>query len=158
MMAGGCSLTRGGSALKQAIVAIVLLGTASVLAHLYVVAQTYYPVVRVASPEGLVFTAVHDATSERSSCATANSDFLAPFKSMCPECKVVAARCERELDGFESSLMSGKALPHPLVSAPGFHMAITGPDEVAQSACDHIARSASAGEVRCLAPRKPFKS
>jgi hypothetical protein len=143
---------------KAAFIAIVLVGAASVLAHLHVVAQTYYPVVQVASPDGLVFTAVHDATSERAACATANDEFLAPFKSLCRDCKVVAARCERELGGFDPALTLGKALPHHLVSAPGLQLAIAGPDEIARVTCDHIARAASGRNVRCLPPLRPAKS
>lgn len=144
--------------MKAAFIAIVLVGVASVLAHLHVVAQTYYPVVQVASPGGLLFTAVHDATSERTACAAANDEFLAPFKSLCRDCKVLAARCERELDGFDAALTLGKALPHHLVSAPGLQLAITGPEEVARLTCDHIARAASAPGVRCLPPPRPAKS
>ena len=132
----------------------MLIGVASVLAHLHVVAQTYYPVVRVSSPEGLVFTAVHDPMNERSACAAANADFLAPFKALCRDCKVVAARCERELEGLEAALDEGKAIPHHRVSAPGVDLAIAGPEEAARFACDHIARAAAGREVRCLPPAK----
>ena len=138
---------------KQALIAIVLVGTASALAHLHVMAQSYYPVVRVASPDGLVFVAVHEPTSERAACAVTNSEFLAPFKSLCADCKVVAARCERELGSFEAALNLGRAVPHHLVSAPGLQLAITGPDEIARMTCDHIARAAAGRDVRCLPPQ-----
>jgi hypothetical protein len=143
---------------KQGLIAVFLVGVASVLAHLHVVAQTYYPVVQVESPDGLVFTAVHDATSERGDCAAANQRFLAPFKSMCSDCRVVAARCERELQGVEAALSDGKSIPHHLVSAPGVHLAIAGPEAAASSSCNHIARSSTDQGIRCVPPLRPAKS
>ena len=144
--------------MRQAITALLLIAAASVLAHLHVTAQTYYPVVRVSSPDGLVFTAVHDATSERGACAAANQRFLEPFKSMCSNCAVVAARCERELPELEAALSEGKSIPHHRIFAPGVHVAIAGPEQAASLSCNHIARSGSAQGVRCVPPARPIKS
>jgi hypothetical protein len=143
---------------KKTVIALVLVGVASVLAHLHVVAQSYYPVVRVTSPEGLVFTAVHEPTAERGECAAANERFLAPFKSMCTDCRVVVARCERELQGVEAALTEGKSIPHHRIFAPGVQMAIVGPQEAASLSCDQIARSAIAQGIRCVPPRPAVKS
>lgn len=121
-------------------------------------AQSYYPVVRVASPDGLVFTAVHEATSERGECAAANERFLAPFKSMCSDCRVVPARCERELQGAEAALSAGKSIPHHRIFAPGLQVSIAGPEEAASFSCRQIAGGGSAQGVRCLPPARPLKS
>lgn len=114
--------------------------------------------VRVSSPDGLVFTAVHDATSERGQCAAANERFLEPFKSMCSNCEVVAARCERELQGVEAALSGGKSIPHHRIFAPGVQVAIAGPEQAASLSCSQIARSGSAQGVRCVPPARPIKS
>ena len=143
--------------MKQVVTALLLIAAASVLAHLHVTAQTYYPVVRVSSPEGLVFTAVHEPTSERGACAAANERFLAPLKSMCSECRVVAARCERELEGAEAALSVGKS-PHHRIFAPGVQVAIVGPDEAASLSCSQIERTGGAPGVRCVPPSRPVKS
>jgi hypothetical protein len=143
---------------KQAITALLLIAAASALAHLHVTAQSYYPVVRVSSPDGLVFTAVHDATSERAECAAANERFLEPFKSMCSDCRVVAARCERELPALEAALSEGKSIPHHRIFAPGVQVAIAGPEQAARLSCRQIAGSGSAQGVRCLPPARPIKS
>jgi hypothetical protein len=143
---------------KQAITAVLLIAVASVLGHLHVTAQSYYPVVRVSSPDGLVFTAVHEATSERGACAAANERFLAPLKAMCSECRVVAARCERELQGVEAALSDGKSIPHHRIFAPGVQVAIVGPEQAAGLSCGEIARSGGAQGVRCVPPSPPIKS
>src|SRR5687767_12784026 len=147
--------------MKQAVIALVLIGAASVFAHLPVVAQTYYPVVRVTSPEGLAFTAVHEPTSDREACGVANETFLAPFKAMCDGCRVETARCERELEGLAAALSDGKSIPHHRVLAPGLHVAIEGPDAAAGLGCDYIARGLIAQgipSVACLPPLRPTKS
>jgi hypothetical protein len=143
---------------KKALTALLLIGAASALAHLHVTAQSYYPVVRVSSPDGLVFTAVHEATSERGVCAAANERFLAPLKTMCSECRVVAARCERELQGVEAALSDGKSIPHHRIFAPGVQVAIAGPEQAASWSCGQIARSGSEQGVRCVPPARPVKS
>lgn len=143
--------------MRQAITALLLVAAASVLAHLHVTAQSYYPVVRVSSPDGLVFTAVHDATSERGECAAANERFLEPFKSMCSDCRVVAARCEREPE-LEAALSDGKSIPHHRIFAPGVQVTIAGPERAASLSCRQIARSGGAQGVRCVPPSPPIKS
>ncbi len=144
--------------MKQAITAVLLIAVASVLAHLHVTAQSYYPVVRVSSPDGLVFTAVHEAMSERGECAAANERFLAPLKAMCSECRVVAARCERELPELEAALSDGKSIPHHRIFAPGVQVAIVGPEQAASLSCTQIARSGGAQGLRCVPPSRPVKS
>jgi hypothetical protein len=124
--------------MKQAIIALVLIGIGSWLAHLHVVSQLYYPVVQVTSP-GLIYTAVQDSTHERQACGAANERFLGPVKEFCRQCKVVFARCERVLEGLELALLDGVPLPHHQVFAPGIRMAIVGSPESAKTTCEYIA-------------------
>lgn len=141
--------------LKRTIAAVLLAGAASVLAHLHVAAQTYYPVVHVQSPDGLTFIAVHEPTGERAACGEANQRFLAPFKAMCKECEVVAARCARELQGAEVALRDGSPMAHHRVLAPGLWVAIAGPRETAGRGCrDIVQKLADEGvpSVACLPP------
>src|SRR5690242_10293802 len=75
---------------------IVLIVAASVVAHLYVQSQVYYPVVKLDLPGDLRITALLPETKERKACGVANDRFLAPFKQSCKDCKISIARCERE--------------------------------------------------------------
>ena len=118
-------------------VAAVLVAVSAWLAHLHVVAQTYHPVVRLSSPDGLVFTAVQDATPERRTCGRANDLFIDPLMNVCKDCKVVIARCERHLEGFERAVHEGQQLKFPVVQGPGVRMAIEGPKAV--PTCEEIA-------------------
>jgi hypothetical protein len=141
---------------KQTVIALVLLAVGAVLAHMHVVSQTYHPVAQISSPDGLVFTAVQDPTPERSACGAANERFLKPIKSQCAQCRVVLARCERELEPFELSIYEGSALGHHQVFATGLRLAIDGPQAAARASCELMAGELVKAGVRsavCLAPR-----
>lgn len=143
--------------MKQGIIAALLIAAGAVLAHMHVVAQTYYPVVQVTTPEGLKYTAVFDPTAERRACGAKNDRFVAPFKSMCKECEVVLARCERELDGLELAISEGKSIPFHRVNAPGLRVAISGPEDMARLGCDTIARGLAAQGMRAVSCVHPAK-
>jgi len=51
--------------MKRALVILVLLAAGATIAHLHVSAQTYHPVVRLASSDGFTFSVVQDAVRER---------------------------------------------------------------------------------------------
>jgi hypothetical protein len=130
-----------GGIVRNIIIAAVLVAAGAVLAHMHVVAQQYYPMVKVEAPEGLTYIAVQDARQERQACGDANQRFLVPIKAGCKDCKVVAARCERVVDGDEeTALLEGKSNPNYLVVAPGLRMAIRGPGESARRNCEFIAK------------------
>jgi hypothetical protein len=147
--------------MKQTLIAIVLIAVGSVLAHLYVVSQTYHPVARIDSPEGLVFTAVQDPTQDRRDCGAANERFLGPIKHLCKDCKVVLARCERELDAYESAVYEGRALNDYQITAPGMRLAIAGPWEMAKENCVLMAsalQKMGAPTATCIAPQPQLKA
>ena len=125
--------------MKQAIIAIVLIAAGAVLAHLHVASQTYHPVVRLVSPEGLTFTAVQDPVHERQACGAANDRFLRPMKAGCKQCRVLFARCERELAGMELALLNGGPIPFHRVISPGSRLAIAGPVKAAKAVCETVA-------------------
>jgi hypothetical protein len=125
------------------------------LAHIHVLSQTYHPVVRLHSPDGLTYIAVQDAKQERQACGAANDRFLRPVKKGCKDCEVVVARCERELEGFELAVYDGRQIPHHLVSGPGVRMAIQGPEAAAKASCEQIASQMVRDGLRvatCLSP------
>jgi hypothetical protein len=125
-------------AIKILFVATVV-AISGVLAHMHVAAQIYHPVVQIRSPDGLTFTALQDETSERRTCGDLNDRFIRPIRAHCKQCRVVYARCDRQLTGMEAALASGRALPYHLVFSPGLRLAISGPDAPAKQTCDFIA-------------------
>jgi hypothetical protein len=138
-------------AARQVAVAAVLIAVSVWLGHLHVVSQTYHPVVQLSSPDGLVYTAVQDAKQERQACGDANDRFLAPVKRECKQCKVVVARCERELGGLELAVYERRQLAHYIVTGPGVRMAIAGPDAIARASCQQIAEQMVRSGLRSAA-------
>ena len=145
-----------GRTIKQGLVALALVAVGSWLAYLHVASQTYHPVVRLASPDGLVYTTVQDEVHERRACGAANDRFLKPIKELCKECQVVFARCERKLEGLEAALADGAPVPHYQVFAPGLRIAIVGPAPAAKASCEFIAGDMVKRGIRsaaCVYPR-----
>ena len=127
---------------RQVVIGVVLVavgGVSAWLAHIHVLSQSYHPMVRLASPDGLTYIAVQDARQERQACGAANERFLRPVKQGCKDCEVVVARCERHLEGFELAVYDGRQIPHHLVRGPGVRMAIQGPSAAAKASCEQIA-------------------
>src|SRR2546428_8616725 len=112
---------------KKIIIGVVIVGIASLVAHLYVQSQVYYPVVRLNLPDGLSIAAVLPETKERKACGAANDRFVAPFKQTCKDCKVAIARCERQLEGLELAMWEGTPVAYPMVVARELRMAVMGP-------------------------------
>lgn len=140
---------------------VLLLG-AAVVAHFYVQSQVYHPVVRMQFPDGLSIAAVLPETKERQVCGAANDRFVAPFKQGCKECKVIAARCERDLEGVELAMRKGGPIPHPMVVARDVRIAVIGAPETAKLGCQLVAADMAAKGMRsavCLpAQATPGKS
>jgi hypothetical protein len=125
---------------QKAAVATLLLLAAGVLAHMHVAAQVYHPVVRMTSPDGLVMTALQDETDDRRECGEANDRFIDPMRGHCKDCRVVYARCARELDQTQDALLRGRPLPHFIMHSPGLKLAVEGPLELARQTCEYVAK------------------
>lgn len=134
-------------------IGVLLAAAAGFVAHLHVVAQTYYPSARVQAPEGLTYVVVQDERAERRECGAANERFLSRIKQGCKECRILAARCTRELEEpLERDLSRATPVKYSTVVAPGMRMAILGPQALAEKSCELIAREAQkqgAGTTAC---------
>jgi len=122
-------------------IGITLAAVASFVAHMHVVAQTYYPTVRVEAPEGLTYVLVQDERSERRECGAANERFLERIKHGCKDCKILVARCTRTLEeALERDVY--QTMKYATVIAPGMRMAVVGPQPLANTSCMMIAEAA----------------
>ena len=142
--------------MKRALVIVLFILAGALIGHMHAAMQGYHPVVKLTTPDGLVFTGLLGQASGRLACGEANKRFLEPLKKQCPECKVMAARCERELQGLELALEREEPLPHHVLVVPGqIRMAIAGPEEAAKLNCGVIAEDVSKKARRrafCMPP------
>ena len=118
-----------------------LLAIGGVLAYYRVRALSYYPTIRIETPDGYTFTVVQDVRRGRNECGDANARFLAPLATICKNCKLVYARCLRKLEGVELTLMIENPPPLYVVRAAGVRMAVSGPLAHLRTVCDDIAAS-----------------
>ena len=116
-----------------------LLAIGSVFAYYRVRALSYYPTLRIETPDGYALTVVQDVRRERSACGEANARFLAPLQTVCKNCKLVYARCLRKLEGVELTLVVEEPPPLYVVRAAGVRMAVSGPLAHLKDVCDNIA-------------------
>src|SRR2546423_10168462 len=124
-------------------IGVALACAASFVAHMHVVAQTYYPTLRVQSPEGLIYVLVQDERAERRDCGAANDRFLERIKQGCKTCKILAARCTRTLEEpIEREVFERSKVAYAIVVAPGLRMAVLGPQPLANTSCMQIAAAA----------------
>src|SRR5260221_11142162 len=102
---------------SKIIIALALIGIASVVAHLYVQSQVYYPVVHLMLPDGLSIAAVLPETKERKACGAANGRFVTPFKQSCKDCKAATAPCDLHIAGLTLRRHDSTPGAHPMVIA-----------------------------------------
>ena len=141
--------------MKKALFLLVLLGAGALLASYHVANQHYYPVTRLESSDGYTFHLVQDRVNTRGACGEANDRFLAPVKASCPQCRVVYARCERELHGLELQLLMGDSVPLHVVVAPGLRLAMEGKAPTLRGDCEDMAAAivrAGVASAACAYP------
>jgi hypothetical protein len=125
--------------MKQLIVAAVLIIAGVAGAYFYLRTTTYYPVVRLAAPEGYTVTVVQGPVANRERCDFVNRAFTNPLQKSCPACKLEFAHCETTLTDAERALVSGEPLADYAVGAAGIRMLLTGPASAVKTACEQIA-------------------
>ena len=144
--------------LGAALVVAVLFVVIGALAHMHVAAQVYHPVVQLVDPQvGLTYTAVQDETDDRRKCGQANERFINPIRAVCTQCKVLFARCQRDLTGMEAALRQDRPVTNHLVLSPGLRLAIDGPEPAAARICSFIADDLvkrGYGTAVCVQPGK----
>ncbi len=125
--------------MKQIIIAVVLVAAGVAGAYFYLRTTTYYPVVRMAAPEGFTITAVQTPVANQEACDAANRRFSEPIKKACNDCKFEIERCAGSLTGDEKALAGDDPLNDYSVIAVGIRMIVAGPAKVAKPACEQLA-------------------
>ena len=128
---------------KHVLVVVAVLAVGGLIAQIHVAAQSYQPIVRVVSPDGVVYTAVLATMHERPACGVASQRFIEPIQANCPECKIVFARCRRQGEGMPAVASESEARQaYSLVDMPGLSIAIEGSADSVRRTCEMIANGA----------------
>jgi len=127
--------------MKKALFLVALLVAGAVVAHYHVQNQHYFPVTMLSSSDGHTFHMVQNRVNTRGECGKANDRFVEPLRTRCPQCKVVYARCERELQGLDLKLLTGEPVPMHVIVAPGLRVAMDGPPAQLRRECEQVAET-----------------
>jgi hypothetical protein len=120
--------------------------------------QSYVPLVRFHTSEGVYVTAVQSPAKSRSSCQAANDRFVGQLGSQCRDC-TVETHCLVELAGMELALAKGDDVPVHTVLSKGARLALVGPPRTLQRSCEQLAlQVGSTGNASCITPRKASRS
>lgn len=142
-----------GPVANAALVVLALIGGLAIAVYWHWSSRSYAPIAAVLAPGGVTYTAFSDETRGRDACAAANARFVQPLMQQCPACTVLFERCEDKAHALELRLAAGRS---HLVSMPGLHIGVAGPQEVAKTSCELIAADLGKHGVsqgRCIAPR-----
>jgi hypothetical protein len=141
--------------MKYAVLAVLLFIGGVTLAFVERQDQTFTPIVRVRSADGLYITLVQPRTSRRSACSATVDVFVKALDGTCATCAVESTDCATRLEGIDRALAAGERLPIYTVSAEGMRIGVVGPPHVVLSACEGMASQFVANGVKaatCIAP------
>jgi hypothetical protein len=117
--------------------------------------QSYIPLVRVRSTEGLYITLVQARADRRSACNDRVAAFLTELGDSCPTCTVEASECATKLEGMDMALADGKALPIFTVAAEDIRVGLLGPPSTVRAECEVMASQFVMNGMKtaaCVAP------
>jgi hypothetical protein len=114
----------------------------------------YYPVVKIAAPGGVTFTALLDAKRGLKACTATNAEFLDPLLGECPDCEVLFAQCLEKSQALGLTLEAREAARQYWVVSQGVTIAVGGAETMAKASCEAVAADlASRGmHSRCIHP------
>ncbi|MDB5360195.1 MAG: hypothetical protein JWO51_1492 [Rhodospirillales bacterium] len=126
--------------------AIIILGVALVM---FLRPTPYFPVARVAAPEGVALSFLQDQTATEADCQAANQRVTATMLANCKECSLAEARC---VDDAPKELGQTAAGPQDMIAAKGLKILITAPPVAAHALCRSLAAGIATNDAtaKCL--------
>jgi hypothetical protein len=125
--------------MKYAILAALLFVGGITLAYVEKKDETFIPIVRVRSIEGLYITLVQPRMARRSYCQATVDGFIKALDGACASCAVESTDCATRLEGIDKALANGDRLPIYTVLAEGMRVSVVGPPHAVRAACEGMA-------------------
>jgi len=104
----------------------------------------YYPVARIAAPEGVGLSFLQDRVATEADCQVANQRVTATMLANCKECHLAEARCAGEPP---KELGQTHAGPQDMIAAKGLQILITAPPVAAHALCQSLAAGIAANDA-----------
>jgi hypothetical protein len=120
--------------------------------------QTFTPVVRVRTENGLFITLLQRAVQKRSVCAAAVETLVVGFDKACAQCSIESTECAAKLEGVEAALARKEPVPFHVVASDEIRIGILGPPKSVEAQCERMASMMANGGVKsatCVRPAAP---
>jgi hypothetical protein len=104
----------------------------------------YYPMARVAAPEGVTLGFLQDQRASEADCQAANRLVTAAMLANCKECSLAEARCA---GAPPKELGQTTAGPQDMIAAKGLQILITAPPVAAHALCQSLATGIAANDA-----------
>jgi len=126
--------------------AIIILGAALVF---FLRPTPYFPVARIAAPEGVTLSFLQDQAPSETDCQAANQRATAAMLANCKECSLAEARC---VDTRPKELGQTAAGAQDMIAAKGLQILITAPPPAAHALCQSLAAGIGASDptAKCV--------
>lgn len=126
--------------------AIIILGAVLVM---IMKPAPYFPVARIAAPEGVALSFLQDQAQTEVDCQAANKRVTAVMLASCKECSLAEARC---VDTRPKELGQTVAGPQDMIAAKGLQILITAPPVAAHALCQSLAAGIATSDTtaKCL--------
>lgn len=121
--------------------AIIIVGVALVMT---LRPTAYFPIARVAAPEGVMLSFLQDQVKTEADCQAANQRVTATMLANCKECSLAETRC-----AGEAAKELGQTHPgnQDMIAAKGLRILITAPPAAAHALCHSLATGIAANDA-----------
>ena len=100
--------------------------------------QSYVPVVRTRTTEGMFLTLLHEQVKDRRVCQQTVDRFAALLRS-CATCTIESMECATGLAGVDKAVADDRPVPLYTVAAERVRISLVGPPNIVRSQCEAIA-------------------
>jgi hypothetical protein len=104
----------------------------------------YFPVARIAAPEGVALSFLQNQVRTEGDCQAANQRVTATMLASCKECSLAEARCAGEPPKELGSSAPG---PQDMIVARNLRILITAPPAAAHALCQSLASGIAANDA-----------
>lgn len=120
--------------------------------------QSFSPLVRVRTENGLFMTLVQKQVPGKTLCDAVVDKVVEQFGRTCPTCTVESTDCASKLEGIDQALALNQPVPVYVVSSDDIRIGILGPPNSVQARCEGMASfmlRAGVKSAACVPPAGP---
>jgi hypothetical protein len=118
--------------------------------------QSYFPVVRTRTAEGMFLTLLHEPVTDRRVCQQTVDRFAELLRS-CATCTIESKECATGLAGIDRAVAEDRPVPLYTVASENVRISLVGPPNIVRSQCESLAGHMVLNRLKsaaCIYPRR----